>query len=147
MKEERFRDLGLLVLRVGIGAMFMGHGWPKLAGGEKVWAQLGRATAHLGIDVAPVFFGFMAAVSEFFGGLLIALGFAFRPAALLLFGTMIVAATSHIRAGDGFIKTSHAVEAAIVFLALLLTGPGKHALATMLAGSGKPGLTGRLRRG
>lgn len=127
--SDKFRDLGLLVLRVGVGGMFMGHGWPKLAGGATQWAKLGKATAYIGIDVAPTFFGFAAAVSEFFGGLLIALGLLFRPALALLIATMAVATAMHLRTGDRFVEWSHAVESGIVFVALLLTGPGRHTLA------------------
>jgi putative oxidoreductase len=125
---ERFRDLGLLLLRVGIGAMFMGHGWPKLAGGPQRWARIGNAVSHIGIDFAHTFFGFAAAVSEFFGGLLIAVGLFFRPGCALLLSTMVMASTMHIRKGDSFTASSHAIEAAILFGALILIGPGKYTL-------------------
>ena len=121
-------DLGLLVLRLGLGAMFIGHGWPKLAGGAAKWEKLGGAMAHLGLDFWPTFWGFMAAISETFGGLLFAVGFLFRPATALLLGTMIVATTMHLRTGDGIMGASHAIEAGIVFAAMLLVGPGKFAL-------------------
>jgi putative oxidoreductase len=121
-------DHGLLVLRVGLGAMFVGHGWPKLAGGQATWTKLGGAMAQLGLDFAPTMWGFAAACSEFFGGILLALGLAFRPAATALLATMVVAATMHLRKGDGFGGSSHAIELGIVFAALLLTGPGKYAL-------------------
>jgi putative oxidoreductase len=126
--SERLQNLGLLLLRVGIGGMFMGHGWPKLAGGPDRWAKLGKAMTHLGIDFAPTAFGFAAAVSEFFGGLLIAVGLFFRPGCALLLGTMLVASTMHIRKGDSFGASSHAIEAAILFAALLLIGPGRYTL-------------------
>ena len=32
-RRYRYHDLGLLVLRVGLGVMFMLHGYPKLMGG------------------------------------------------------------------------------------------------------------------
>jgi putative oxidoreductase len=127
-KPERLQDLGLLLLRVGIGGMFMGHGWPKLAGGPERWARLGKAMTHLGIDFMPTVFGFAAAISEFFGGLLIALGLLFRPGCTLLLGTMVVASTMHIRKGDSFTASSHAIEAAILFAALVLIGPGRYTL-------------------
>jgi putative oxidoreductase len=129
---DRFRDLGLLLLRVGLGGMFMAHGWPKLAGGEKVWTKLGKEMAHLGIDFAPTFWGFMAAISEFFGGLAFALGIGFIPATILLLSTMIVAATMHLQEGHKFVKSSHSIEAAIVFGAMLLIGPGQHTLANKI---------------
>lgn len=121
-------DHGLLVVRLGLGAMFIGHGWPKLAGGAATWTKLGGAMAKLGLDFAPTMWGFAAACSEFFGAILIAIGFMFRPAAAALLGTMVVAATMHLRNGDGFGGASHAIELGIVFAALILTGPGKYAL-------------------
>ena len=122
------RDLGLLILRVGIGAMFIAHGWPKLSGGPAKWEAIGNATQALGIAFAPVFWGFMAACAETFGGLLLALGVAFRPACALLLCTMFVASARHLSQGDGFGKASHAIEAAILFLSFLLIGPGAYRL-------------------
>ena len=36
------KDTGLLILRIGIGVMFMLHGLPKITGGTEQWAQMGR---------------------------------------------------------------------------------------------------------
>ena len=133
---DKFRDLGLLLLRVGIGGMFMAHGWPKLAGGERTWTKLGKSMAHLGIDFAPTFWGFMAAIAEFFGGLAFALGIGFTTACVMLLGTMVVASTMHIRKNDGFAGASHAIESGILFASFLLIGPGTHTLASKF-GKGK----------
>ena len=121
-------DLGLLVIRVGLGAMFVAHGLPKLAGGPAKWAKLGGAMKALGIDAFPTAWGLAAACSETFGGLLLALGVAFVPACLALLATMAVAVTMHVRSGDGFGGWSHAAEAAVVFAGLALAGPGRHVL-------------------
>jgi putative oxidoreductase len=120
------RDLGLLLLRVGLGGMFVYHGLPKLLSGPARWETLGRATRALGIDFAPTFFGLMAALAEAGGGLCLMLGVLFRPALALLATTMIVAAATHLDRGDGFGKASHAIEAAIVFASLILIGPGRY---------------------
>lgn len=128
MDEGKHRDLGLLVLRVGMGAMFIGHGLPKLLGGPKRWTQVGEAMGSLGIDFAPTFWGFAAAISEFGGGLLLAAGIQFRAACALLLCTMLVASTKHVIGGDGFGKSSHAIEAAILFLSLIFIGPGRYRL-------------------
>jgi putative oxidoreductase len=124
MDTGRHRDLGLFLLRVGIGASFVGHGLPKLLGGPSKWHALGTATAALGVHFAPTFFGLMAALSEFGGGLLLAAGVLFRPACSLMLATMVVAVAKHLEGGDGFATASHAMEAAVVFLSLLLIGPG-----------------------
>ena len=125
---DKYRDIGLLILRVGIGIMFMIHGMPKLTAGPEKWVMLGGTMKALGVDFAPMVWGFMAAFSEFAGGLLLALGFFTRPACFFLLATMIVAAAMHISKGDPFLKYSHAMEAGILFISLILIGPGKYSL-------------------
>ncbi len=125
---DKYRDIGLLTLRVGIGAMFVLHGLPKLIAGPETWTMLGGSMKTLGVDFAPTVWGFMAAFSEFVGGLLLVLGFFTRPACFLLFSTMIVATMMHIGKGDPFLKYSHAMESGILFLSLILIGPGRYSL-------------------
>ncbi len=126
---DKYRDAGLLILRVGIGFMFMLHGWPKITGGPMFWEKLGMATGSVGIHFAPTFFGFMAALAEFGGGILLMLGLCSRLACILLFINMFVASAMHITKGDGVITVaSHAIEAAILFLSLIFIGPGQYSL-------------------
>ncbi|GAB4424928.1 MAG: DoxX family protein [Thermodesulfovibrionales bacterium] len=121
-------DTGLLILRVGIGIMFLYHGFPKLFGGPEKWGKLGIAAKYVGIDIFPVFWGFMAAFSEFFGGTCIILGLFFRPACILLTITMAVAASMHLGKGDGLNVASHAIEDGILFLSLIFIGPGRYSI-------------------
>lgn len=132
-KQESRRDWGLLILRLGIGGMFVAHGLPKLLAGSEVWTGLGGAMKALGIDFAPTAWGFMAAVSETLGGALLALGFFSRTACVFLLSTMLVAIAMHLTRGDSFVKASHAIEAAILFFSLIWIGPGKYALDEKLA--------------
>jgi putative oxidoreductase len=67
----------------------------------------------------------MAAFAEFGGGILMILGFYFRPAVLLMAITMAVALRMHIGKGDPFGVYSHALELGIIFICLLFVGPGK----------------------
>src|SRR5262245_32372715 len=108
MDDGKRRDPGLLILRIGIGGVFVGPGRPKVLGGPAKWGGLGRVLGRLGVELAPTFFGFMAAISEFGGGILIAAGVFWRPALLLLLATMLVATTKHVTDGDGFGAASHA---------------------------------------
>ena len=130
-----FHDLGLLLLRIGLGVMFVVHGFPKLAGGPAVWAGLGGVMGAVGLKFAPAFWGFLAALAEFGGGLLLAVGLWFRVACFGLLITMIMATVMHLTKGDGFSGYSHALESAFVFLGLLLAGPGKYSLDERLHGS------------
>ena len=124
-KLSRHTHTGLLILRVGIGIMMILHGYPKLAGGPEKWAGLGKSMAAFGIHDFPQAWGFLAAFAEGVGGLLLVLGFLFRPACVLLFVTMVVAAAKHLGAGDGLMGASHAIELGVVFAALFVLGPGR----------------------
>ncbi len=133
---KKFRDIGFLILRVGIGAMFISHGFPKMTGGPTKWLELGKAMSVFGITFAPTFWGFMAAFSELFGGLALIVGFLVRPFCVLLVITMLVASAMHLQAGlaAGLGEASHAIEMGIVFLSLLFLGAGKYSLAAYLKG-------------
>jgi len=123
-----YKNTGLLLLRIGLGIMMMMHGLPKLTGGVDRWEAVGGAMGNLGITFFPVFWGLMAAVSETFGGFLLLIGLAFRPACLLLAFTMLTAAINHLSRGDGLMGASHPIELCIVFLGLLFIGPGKYSV-------------------
>ena len=123
-----FIHLGLLLMRIGLGITFICHGFPKLAGGPEGWTSLGGAMANWGITFVPVFWGFMGAISEFGGGLLLLLGLFFRPVCILLVLTMATATTVHFKNGDSFSTLSHALEMGIVFFSLFFIGPGRYSL-------------------
>ena len=74
---EKLKPLGLLVLRLALGATFMFHGYPKLsdpASWLKVFPGFGF----------PAYFAYIAGILELFGGGLLVLGLFTRGAALLL---------------------------------------------------------------
>ena len=121
-------DLGLLILRIGIGVVFIIHGLPKLMGGMETWTQIGSTMSLIGIKFAPAFWGFMAAFSEVVGGLFIILGLLHRLMAIMLVFTMIIALLMHVAGGDPFGVYSNALKGLIVFVALLITGPGKYSV-------------------
>ncbi len=128
---DKCQDFGLLLLRLGLGGVFIVmHGWGKITDPGK-WEWLGSQIGDLGLPVvAPKFFGFMAAFAEFGGGILLVLGLLFRPAAFLLLCVMIVAVAHHATAEppESF---NHPLEVGIVFLALVFIGPGRFALDSL----------------
>jgi putative oxidoreductase len=121
-----YKNFGLLIIRVGLGVMFIYHGLPMLMGGPKGWAELGSATKYIGIHSAPAFFGLLSAVTETFGGFLLILGLVFRPVCLLLLINLVVAAALHFGKGDGIDGAAHAIEDAVVFAGLFFAGPGRN---------------------
>ena len=125
---NKYRNTGLLILRVGLGAMMMFHGFPKIMGGPDKWAIIGGSMSVIGINFIPAFWGFMAAISEGLGGFLLLLGLFFRPVNMLLVFTMLIAALVHINKGEGIMGASHAIELGIVFFGLIFIGPGKYSV-------------------
>lgn len=82
---EKLKPLALLLLRVGLGIIFISHGYPKL------FTQLQHTTeafAHMGF---PAYFAYIAGVLEFFGGILLIVGLFTRVTGLLLAVEMAVA--------------------------------------------------------
>lgn len=122
------RDLGLLILRVGIGLIFIRHGYPKLMGGKEQWLWLGSQMQYLGIMFAPIFWGFMAASSEFFGGIALVIGFYPRIAAFFMGCVMFAACMMHISKVDGFNTLSHPLSLLVVFISIIFMGGGAFSL-------------------
>src|SRR5258706_15116646 len=90
---EKLKPLGLLVLRIVLGVIFMYHGYPKLfsdpARGVQMFAKMGF----------PGYLAYLAGVLELFGGGVLIVGLFTRGAALLLAIEMGVAvARVHIPA-------------------------------------------------
>lgn len=127
-KSVQYLHTGLLILRVGLGIMFILHGYPKLFGGPEMWARVGATAEIVGIESLPVVFGFLAGVTEFFGGIFLLFGLFFRPALIFLTVVMAVAASTHITQGDPFATVSHSIELGIVFISLLFIGPGRYSV-------------------
>jgi putative oxidoreductase len=120
---------GLLFLRVGIGILSIFHGAPKIMGGVDKWYQLGHmAMSPLGIHFFYTFWGFMAAFTEFFGGIALILGFCMRPVNSLFVITMIVAAYWHIQKGDPFTVYSFALSLIVVHLAFVIIGGDQYSM-------------------
>jgi len=133
-RNELYRDAGLLIIRVVIGlSMMIFHGFAKIKGGPELWEKIGVDIGVLGIKFLPVFWGFMAGFAEFFCSFLLILGVLFRPAAVLLACTMVVAVLVHLNLppdnpASGWSGASHALELLAVYVALFFTGPGKYKL-------------------
>ena len=146
------QHLGLFLLRLIVGSIFMVHGVPKLFGGpgklapavvaEKLgsgfteaWEQHGGENwasrlDQLGVPM-PKAAAYFTSLVELIGGLCFILGFQTRPAALLLVGQMAVA-TQKVHWKNGFMASKGGYEFNLTLigacLALLLGGPGKLSL-------------------
>lgn len=121
-------NLGLLLLRVGFGVLFFIFGWIKIAGGEPVWTGVGGAMKFIGISAWPTFWGLLATIAEFAGGLLLVFGLFTRFAALSLVITMIVAVILKVSLGGGLVEYSSPLTMLLVNIFFLLYGGGTYSL-------------------
>jgi putative oxidoreductase len=116
-------DAALFALRLGVGSMMaLSHGLKKVTGLDPFIDSVARHGLPFPGLLAPA-----AALSEFVGGLLLALGLFTRSAASFVLITMLVAAFWVHRA-DPFAKKEMALLYACTMIALLLAGPGKWSL-------------------
>lgn len=124
-----YKNTGLLLMRIGIGAMFIiVHGYPKLMGGPERWEKVGGSMKNLGINFFPVAWGFLAASTEAIGGLLLILGLFFRPTCLFLIFVMAVAAITNFSKAGSLFEAAHPIEVGLTFVGLLFLGPGKYSI-------------------
>ncbi len=125
-------DLAILVLRLGLGIMFVAHGLqmsfglfagPGVAGFSKMLSGLGFAPAIL--------WSYLAAYVVLFGGLFLILGICVRTAAFLLCIFISVAAIK-VHLTKGFFLSNGGFEytfiIASVCVALIMLGAGKFAI-------------------
>ena len=117
-------DLALLVLRLVVGLLFVGHGAQKLFG---VFGGGGlQATAGMfdSIGLQPGWLHARAAgTAEFLGGALIALGFFTPFAAAALIGVMIAAVLT-VHAPNGIWNTNQGYEFNLVLAAVVFALAG-----------------------
>jgi putative oxidoreductase len=126
-KLGNYKNFGLFIIRVGLGIMFIYHGYPKLLGGQKMWEQLGESTKYVGIHFMPMVWGLLCALVETVGGVLLVIGLWFRPVCILLLINLAVAVAVSLH-GGGLQDAAHAIEDAIVFAGLIFLGPGKYSV-------------------
>ena len=117
---DRFRPLGLAVLRLVLGAVMIVHGYPKIFGGMPHFTETVRGL-HL-----PGWMAYLAAVTEFGGGILMIAGFFTRFVAVCMCIDMCVAIFG-VHWKNGFIGQGNyqfPLTLAAVAFSLIFTGPG-----------------------
>ena len=114
-------NVGLAILRVFAGlSIAFGHGLGKIPPSERFVA----GTGDMGFPM-PEFFSWAAGISEFGGGILLALGLLTRPAAFFMGFTMLVAGFVR-HAADPFGRKEKAFLFLAVAIAFVLVGAGRY---------------------
>ncbi len=121
-------DIGLLILRIGVGIEFVILGITKLQAGPDRWFELGSTLSIYGVHFAPTTLGFFAMFIELIGGALLILGVFMRTSCFLLLSILAIALGNHINLNGSFFIHSHALETTIIILSLFFIGTGKYTL-------------------
>lgn len=115
-------DIGLLILRMGIGLMMTTHGWPKLMKYQDK-AEGFFDFIHLGgpVSLALTIFG------ELFCSVFLVLGIGTRVVLIpLIILTVVIAFVVH--GPDPYGDKEHALLFMAGYVCLIFTGPGKYSL-------------------
>lgn len=125
-----------LALRLSAGIIFAAYGAQKLFGLFGGYGLEGTGQWMESIGLAPGYLmALMAGSAEFFGGLLLILGVATRPAALALAGTMLVAiVTVHLPNGLFMSNNGYAFGLALlaISVSLVFSGAGRYAVDNLI---------------
>lgn len=134
-------DIGLTILRVTLGIVFLAHGSQKMLGwfGGNGFTNTMHYFESTGI---PAVFAFLAIAAEFFGGIGLILGLLGRIAAFGILCNMLVAIFK-VHAGNGLFMNwtgkqhgegfEYHLLAIAIALAILLNGSGALSVDRMLS--------------
>jgi putative oxidoreductase len=127
---ERIRPVAALAGRIVLGAIMLAHGWTKVIPRGSLY-NFAHAVAHMGL---PYWLGYVAAFTEFFGGIALILGLLTPLAAAGVAIDMTVAILKvHLRHGltgpGGF---EFPLSLLALALLILVDGPGYLAIDGVL---------------
>jgi putative oxidoreductase len=119
---DRFQGLGAFVMRVALGAIMVAHGYTKIIPKDALYNF-----SHMVVRMhLPQWLGYVAAFTEFFGGMLLIVGLLTRVAAFMTAIDMAVAIIKVHLHGGLLGPNSFALPLALLSIALMLvfTGSG-----------------------
>ncbi|MCC5912921.1 MAG: DoxX family protein [Balneolaceae bacterium] len=122
---SKYHDLAPLLLRIGVGLIFIFAGWGKLTGIEGTQDFFG----NIGIPMAGLM-AWVVALVEFVGGLMVLFGAWARIPNLLLAVIMVVALLT-TKMGEGFGAARLDLMLLFATLALAIIGSGKYSVDGM----------------
>ncbi|MEP6822653.1 MAG: DoxX family protein [Chthoniobacterales bacterium] len=124
----KYRETGLLIMRLGLGVLFIILTGPVLLHGPRAWASLGAGIRYLGLHNHYQIWGFLGALMGCAGGALMIFGLFFRPGVLLVLAITLVHLLG-VLGSVGTLRTNlAAVELAVMLTGLLFVVPGKYSV-------------------
>ncbi|MBO0962436.1 DoxX family protein [Neobacillus sp. MM2021_6] len=129
-------NLGLFIIRLVVGLLFVGHGAQKLFGWFGGYGLKGTGGWFDSIGIKPgVTMALFAGLAELIGGVLFTLGLLTPLAGIMIAGTMVMAIVK-VHGANGIWSTSNGYEYNLTLLAvsigIALSGPGRYAVDAFL---------------
>ncbi len=118
----KYREAGLLLLRFGLGCLFIYLSAPVVLGGAARWVRFAVPLRHFGIHAHLDWWGLTAALLQTIGGVLMLLGLLFRIGVIFNLLWLIVVTLAIWRPG---LASYNSLEMCVILASLLLIGPGK----------------------
>lgn len=118
------QHLGLTVIRISFGIIFLVFGYNKLISGTTNITQVGSAISLFGFTHGYLLWGYAAALTEFFCGLAYILGLWTRIASLPLIWLLIVALKFHFQNGDAFTVWGFPCMSLCIVVGFFIAGSG-----------------------
>jgi putative oxidoreductase len=130
---DRMQPLALLALRLTLGIVLIGHG------SHKVYGHMHEYAGYISSLGLPHWLGYVSALTEFVGGVLLILGLFTRCASFAVFINMCVAiARVHWKHGLlGAGGYEYPLALATIALALIMLGPGPISCDAIRRGGGR----------
>ncbi|MEX0779025.1 MAG: DoxX family protein [Balneolales bacterium] len=129
---NKYHDLAILLLRLGVGVIFILAGWGKLTGITGPQAMF----ADLGIPASGIM-AWVVAIIEFFGGLMVLTGTYIRFPTPLLSVIMVVAIIT-VKLPLGFNAMRIDLMLLVAALALFIMGSGRYSVDYVLGKRSSP---------
>lgn len=126
-------SMAVFLLRIILGVIFIAHGGQKVFGWFGGGGLEGTAAFFGNIGI-PVFFAYIVAFVEFFGGLFVLFGFFTRVSALAISMVMLVA-VFHVHLPNFFVNNGGVEFPLTLFfvaLVIVLLGPGVYSIDNRL---------------
>lgn len=132
MQQSKKHDVAILALRLAAGVIFVLHGYGKLFGGMKMFTGM-VAGLHF---PAPTLFAYLAALSEFCGGIALILGIFPQVASFFIACVMLTAMIGVKK--FSLPKADPDLALLAIAFAVGLMGAGRYSLQALLAKKQSP---------
>ena len=129
--SERQLNVGLLLMRLGIAATLLVNSLPKLLGGTNQWVHVGKDLRFLQADFPFQIAGVILLLFQVLGSIGMITGGLFRLSAVLLTTVYCLYFFNFFTIGYKTLPL-YAAALACVCIGLMITGPGRFAVAVKI---------------